>query len=253
MRSKTWLATFVGLTSILIITASASAQGAAAPPAPPRQVSVSGESTVYVTPDEVVIGVGVETFDKSLDATKKANDERSRTLLAAIKDAGVEERHIQTDDLRVSIDYNNGGAARGVEGYLAHREYRVTLKDPKKTEALVDACLKNGANLLLGIDYRTTELRKHRDDARRMAIKAAREKAALLAGELGEQVGRPRTISEGSFGYYGWYGGWNRGGNYMAQNSFQVRDGGAGIEGQTIPIGQVAITAQVSVTFDLAG
>ncbi len=215
-----------------------------------RTISVAGESAVYVTPDEVVVSIGVETFDKSLDKAKADNDERSRSLLAAIKGVGVEEKHVQTDDVRISIDYHSRGPSRGIEGYLAHREYRVTLKEVTKTEALVDACLRNGANLLIGIDYRSTELRKHRDEARKMAVKAAQEKATLLAGELGEQVGRPRSISEGSFGYYGWGGSSNRG-SMMTQNSIQVQNNGAGIQGETIPIGQIGITAQVSVTFDL--
>jgi uncharacterized protein YggE len=216
----------------------------------PRTVSTTGESSVYVTPDEVIINVGVETFNASLDAAKQDNDERSKTLLAAIKDVGVEAKHVQTDELNVSIEYRGNHPRREVVGYLAHREYRVTLKDAKKTQALVDASLKHGANLLLGIDYRSTELRKHRDEARKMAVKAAKEKAELLAGELGEKVARPRTITEGSFGYFGWAGRWSQG-NSWAQNSVQVQNNGAAIEGETIPIGQIAITASVSVTFDL--
>ena len=217
----------------------------------PRTISVSGESAIYVTPDEVVITVGVETFHASLDRAREENDARSRTLLAAIKNMAVEEKHIQTDDVRISIDYHNDGPSRGIDGYLVHRDYTVKLKDPKKTEGVVDAALKNGANVLQGIEYRSSELRKHRDEARRMAVKAAKEKATLLVGELGEQLGRPRTISEGAFGYYGWAGRWNRGSQMMAQNSFQVQDDGAGIAGETIPIGQIAITATVSITFDL--
>jgi uncharacterized protein YggE len=212
---------------------------------------VTGESSIYVTPDEVIISVGVETFDRLLDKATESNDVLSRKLLAAIKEAGIEDKHLQTDNLEVSIDYHNEGAAKGIDGYRARREYRVTLKDPKKTEAVVNTALKNGANLLMGIEYRSTELRKHRDEARKMAVKAAKEKAALLTGELGEQVGRPRTISEGSFGYYGWAGRWNRGSSFMGQNSFQVQNDGAGVAGETIPIGQIAITASVSVTFDL--
>jgi uncharacterized protein YggE len=234
------------LLGLVVLAQSAKAD----PTATPRTVSTTGESSVYVTPDEVIVNVGVETFNASLDAAKQDNDERSKTLLTAIKDAGVEAKHVQTDEMNVSIEYRGTNPKREVVGYLAHREYRVTLKDAKKTQSLVDASLKHGANLLLGIDYRSTELRKHRDEARKMAVRAAKEKAELLAGELGEQVARPRTITEGSFGYFGWAGRWAQG-NSWAQNSVKVQDNGAGVEGETIPIGQIAITASVSVTFDL--
>jgi uncharacterized protein YggE len=237
--------------ALLAVLVLAAASVRAADPLPPRSVTVSGESAIFVTPDEVLLSIGVETFDPSLEAARQQNDQHSRRLLAAIKDLGVEEKHLQTDDLRVEIRYRSGEPFRGVEGYVARREYTITLKDPKLTERAVDAALRSGANLLLGIEYRTDELRKHRDEARRMATRAAREKAQLLAGELGEQVGRPRAISEAGF----FFGGWSpRGyrGAMMTQNSFQMQDGGAGIEGQTIPIGQIAIRATVNVTFDLA-
>jgi Protein of unknown function (DUF541) len=52
-----------------------------------------------------------------------------------------------------------------------------------------------------GIEFRTCGLRKHRDAARGLAIQAAREKAIALAGELGQEVGRPIDIREE---YKGW-------------------------------------------------
>ena len=33
----------------------------------PRVISTTGESVVYVTPDEVIVNVGVETFNPDLD------------------------------------------------------------------------------------------------------------------------------------------------------------------------------------------
>jgi len=111
--------------------------------------------------------------------------------------------------------------------------YAVTLKDTSLFERLVTTALKSGANRLIGFEYRTTDLRKHRDEARRMAIRAAKEKAELLAGELGTRVGKPQTIGEGYVGYYGGYASrWGGGmGNAQAQVSSQVPAGGGGDEG----------------------
>ena len=219
----------------------------------PRTVSTNGEATVYVAPDEVVVTVGVQTFDPDLDKSKAANDERAAKLLKAVKGLGIEDKHVQTDTLQVSLQYHDGHPTHGIEGYYAHRTYTITLKDTKQFEKLIDTCLKNGANELSGFEFRTTELRKYRDQARKMAIKAAKEKATDLCGELGVTLGRPRTISEGGYGYYGgrmW--GANYFGNAMAQNSVQFAPGGAagGDEGETLPLGQIAIRASISVTFD---
>lgn len=222
---------------------------------PKPSVSTTGEATVYVKPDEVVLSFGVETFDPSLDKAKQQNDVAAARLVKAVREVGVEERHLQVEALQVTLYYQDGShPVRGIQGYAARRSYAATLKDVKLLDKLVDAVLKNGANQLAGIEFRSSELRKHRDQARRLAAKAAREKAELLAGELGAQVGLPRTITEGG-GFSGYWGGraWT-GGNAMAQNSVQVvpgGDGGANDGEQTTPLGQIAIRAGVSVTFDL--
>ena len=215
--------------------------------APPRTISTSGEAIVYVVPDEVIVNFGVQTFDKDLDKSKAANDEMSAKLLKSIKALGVEDKHVQTDTLNIEIQYNDRHL--GIEGYVASRLYLVTLKDTKLLEKLIDTGLKNGANQLHGFEFKTSELRKHRDQARKMAIKAAKEKAVALAGELEMKVGKPRTISEGSIGYYGRSWGANGFAN-SNQNAVQAApEGGEG--GETMPLGQMAVHASVSVSFDL--
>ena len=235
-------------TVLLFLLIACAAPAAGEPPA--RSVSTSGEATVYVVPDEVVLSLGVDVFDERLEQAKAANDAASAKLLQTIKAAGVEDRHVQTDVLRVEIKYRSHRAAEGIEGYYARRSYTVSVKDPKKLESLLDAALKSGANTIYGIDYRTSALRKHRDEARRMAIRAAREKAELLAAELNCGVGAPSEIREGGGGMAFW-GGRLQGQSAM-QNAMQEAppfEGGEG--GETTPMGQIGVSAAVSVTFDL--
>ena len=227
---------------------------ASAEESPLRTISTNGDAVVYVPPDEVIVGLGVETFKPDLDAAKQANDEASARLLKAIREAGVEEKHIQTDTMTVELSYrDHGHPSRGIEGYFARRAYSVTLKDVTRFEPLVTSALKNGANRLMGFEYKTTELRKHRDEARRQAVRAAREKAVALASELDAKVGKPRSIGEGYHGYGGssrsWWG-WS-GYNWQGNAQVAVQADGSGEGGETMPLGQIAVRAQVSVTFDL--
>ena len=220
---------------------------------PPRSISTSGEAIVYVKPDEVNVTFGIQTFDADLDKSKALNDAASSRLLKAIKGLAIEDKYIQTDTLTIEISYRSNRPWEGIAGYFAHRMYSVKLKDTKLFEKLIDAGLKNGANQLLGFEFRTTELRKHRDQARKMAAKAAREKAIDLADELDCGVGKPRTISEGYAGFYGGYSWRYNNAMQMAQNSVQEMPaaGGGAEQDDTLPLGQLAIRAQVSVTFDL--
>lgn len=219
----------------------------------PRSISASGDSIVYVKPDEVQVTFGIETFDADLDKAKMLNDTASSRLIKAIKGVGVDDKYIQTDSLQIEISYRSNRPWEGIAGYFARRIYSVKLKDTRSFEKLIDAALKNGANQLLGFDFRTSELRKYRDQARKMAVKAAKEKAIDLARELDCGVGKPRTINEGYAGFYGGYSWRYNNSMQMAQNAVQEAPAAAGgvEQDETMPLGQIAIRAQVSVTFDL--
>jgi uncharacterized protein YggE len=107
---------------------------------------------------------------------------------------------------------------------------------------------------VLGIQFRTTELRKHRDEARGLAIQAAREKAVAMAGELGQAVGPPKTIYEQQVGWYSAYNAWwgARYGGSMSQNVIQETGAGTMSSATTVAPGQITVNAKVTVTFELA-
>jgi uncharacterized protein YggE len=220
-----------------------------------RTISTTGEALVQVVPDHVVVGVGVETFRPTLAPARQANEADCARLLAAIKSLGVAEADIQTDVLNVELAYRDAGhPSRGIEGYYVRRAYSVTVRDVQKFEAVVAAALDNGANRLMGFEFKTRDLRPHRDRARALAIKAAEEKAQALSQAVGLKLGKTRGIAEGSFGYWGasrsWWG-WGGYGQGQSQN-VQVASGGEGeTGGETLPLGRIGVRASVSVTFEL--
>lgn len=225
-----------------------------------RTITVSGDAVVNVVPDEVIVSLGVETTHHELELARAANDEASGRLIKALKDLKIDAKHIQTANIDVEPRYKNYAfPSQGIDGYYVRRMYTVTLKDVRAFEDVIDAALRNGANRILSFEFRTSELRKHRDLARKLAINAAREKAVAMAAELKCRVGQPRSISETSGGmpfYGGWRSAWYRGmygaygayGQNVAQN---VPGGAADSGGAATPLGQISITAQVNVTFDL--
>jgi uncharacterized protein len=235
--------------SIVFLLAILSSSAPAEENEKPRTITATGESIVYVVPDEVVVSFGVETYDPSLDKAKSDNDRMSESLLKAIKSLKIDEKHIQTDTLNISVQPRNyQKPSEGIDGYWARRSYAITLKDTKLFEQLVDSALKSGANRIYGFDFRTTELRKHRDEARKMAIEAAREKAVALAAELDCKLGKPRTIDEEAAAMY-YRGNW--GGNAIANAQVQAQAPGVDESGQVMPLGQIPVRANVRVVFDL--
>ncbi len=216
---------------------------------PDRSISVSGEADVKVAPDQVLLVLSVVTVDKSVTKSKALNDERVAKTFVALRKV-VADKDVQTDRVSIEPVYDNGysyGKAKDPDGYQTSKSMTVLLRDVSKFEALLTAMLEAGTNRVEGITFQTSELRKHRDAARALALKAAKEKAEAMAKEYGMKVGKPRTIGENS----SWWGGPYLRGN-VAQNMSQNAVGGGGGEGSDVfAAGQIAVRANVSVTFDL--
>lgn len=215
-------------------------------------ISVNGEAEIRVVPDEVVLSLGVETFHAALRTAKSLNDDRIQRTMAAARNLAVQAAHMQTDYIGIEPKYEGGDIARTLQGYIVRRTVIIKLKEVSRFEDLLTAALEAGVTHVHGIDFRTTELRKHRDQARVMAIKAAQEKAELLARESGRKVGTVRSIGEASYGYHSGYGSWwgQRYGS-MSQNVSQNL-GGAPLESDaTLAPGQISIRASVHTSFVL--
>lgn len=219
-----------------------------------RLISVNGEAEVRVVPDEVVLTVGVETNDLELDRAKAQADEVVRRVIAAAGEHGIEQRHIQTDYLHIEPRYYDSYENRRFLGYFVSSTVVLTLEDVPAYEDVLTAVLGAGVTHVHGIQFRTTELRRYRDQARALAIRAASEKAEALASELGQSVGRPTAINEGQASWWSWYGAhWGSRYSPMTQNVVQSA-GGAGDtldSDSTLAPGEIAVRASVSVTFEL--
>ena len=214
-------------------------------------IEVQGSAEVKVVPDEVFILFGAETSDPDLKIAKSQNDERVKNLLALTRELKIDPRYVQTDFINIEPWEHDLGNQTVRTEYRVRKNIAVTLRDVAKFEELLSRALEGGIDHVHGIQFRTTELRKLRDQARAMAVQAAEEKATLLAGKLRRQVGPAIRISEYSGGWYSPYSWWGQsyGSNAMAQNSSQA--GGASSSDGTMALGQITITANVSVSFFL--
>lgn len=219
----------------------------------PGVITVTGEAEVRVVPDEVILTLGVETWDKYLKSAKSQNDERVKEVLRIAQAYGVEARHIQTDHISIEPRYEDNYEKKDLIGYFVRKTIVITLKDISKFDDLLTSVIDADVNYVHQIQFRTTELRKYRDEARALAIKAAQEKANALAGELGQSVGRPRTINEEQADWWSWYNSWWGAGwgNNMSQNVIQEAGGSSSTtDDGTIAPGEITVNARVSVSFE---
>ncbi|MDX2177700.1 MAG: SIMPL domain-containing protein [Candidatus Sumerlaeia bacterium] len=225
--------------------------GAAAVAKAPRTISVTGEAEVLVEPDFVEVIVGTEGRSRSAQEARGACNARMAAVLAAARSsAGIAEKDLATDQFQLEPVYEwENNRQRFVE-YVCRKTLVVTLREPERLDALVEALVTAGADTMQGVEFRTSDLRKHRDEARRLALLAAREKADAMAGVLGEDIGAPQSIGE-SYSMWSPYDS-GRSARMMAQNVSQEMSGGsASDEPSSTALGRIRVRASVSVLFEL--
>jgi uncharacterized protein len=222
-----------------------------------QSITVTGDAIVYAMPDKIVITLGIETWDRDINAAKQKNSDILKKAVIAIKQCGIAEKDIQTDNLSIEPRWKNNFEREEFIGYFVRNTFVVTLNDAKQVEELITKVLQAGVTNIHGIDFQTTEFKKYRQQARELALKAAKEKAVTMAAVLDQSIGAPQQINEnstnsGGFYYSSWWGGgWGSRGGGMAQNSIQDMSGNGGEISDTIALGKISIRANVTVIFKL--
>lgn len=218
-------------------------------------ITVTGQAEVKVKPDEVVFTLSVVKLDKDLLVAKEQNDQSVRRIMELTRRYNIAPQDVQTDYIGVSPKYREvkkrglvSGEATETEsvfvGYEVSKTVVIRLKDISRFESLLSDILKAGIDRLRDLDFRTSDIRRYKDQARALAIKAAREKAVALTKEIGQTIGRAYTISEEGYRY----GDSNR----MAANTTSLIGGDySDDESSTIAPGMITVTAKVTVSFRL--
>jgi uncharacterized protein YggE len=160
-------------------------------------VTVTGQATISVAPDTVVIRVGVTNRAKTAKAASDANAKRMTAVIAAIEATGVAARDVQTSRLSLQPQYepNKGGTAH-LLGFQVTNRITIKVHDVGRLPAVLDRAIAAGANEMSGIEFKVSDQSKLLDQARDDAIADARRKAALYAKAAGAKLGRVVSITE---------------------------------------------------------
>jgi hypothetical protein len=237
----------------LVLADGAAAWGADETGASARSITVSGVGSVLVVPDYAIVRVGVDYFDAQLDAAKLHVDDAAKRLIELTRRMSIEPADVKSDRVSIALryaSYSNYDAAdrTKVVGYSASTSISIALRDLRQLDERLSEAIKAGANRLDEVDFRTSKLREHRDAARKLALRAAKEKATLMAGELDTRIGKPLQICEAT--QYP-YGGLSPMANSQYQAQASADDLSRADSDSPIAPGQISVTAELSVTFAL--
>ena len=246
MDSTTVMKIFLVALAIVLTTPFLRAQVAPEP----ATVSTTGTAEIKVVPDLADLSFEVEVRNADLATARKDQIDRATKVIAALRATGIAEADLQAADITIAPNYTENQRDKvemaKVRFFTVSQRVVVTLHDVKKVPNVIASAFNAGATEMRGAELRTSELRKHRDTARSNAIKAAKEKAIALAGELGAKVGKPYRIAEQTYASY------DNNRNISFNNGVQVAiapEGDSDATGAAFAVGTISVSASVSVTF----
>ena len=213
MRARDALTRLVGAGSLTAVVAAilivagltavpAAAQGTIATPEarPPREISVSGQGRVTVTPDIATVTVGVEASQSSLAEAQSEATTKMEAIIQAATDAGIAKEDIVTTNFSVNViqEYDRNGNPEQISGYRVSNQVELTVRQIDDLGTLLESVVAEGANAIYGISFSVDDPSAAASQARRQAVEDARQKAEELADAAGVEISGVLSITESS-------------------------------------------------------
>lgn len=202
-------------------------------------INVNGEGKVKVAPDQVCISASVETKGNNAKDVKKQNDEKMDAVLKFIKKMNIPTADFKTKQVALNPQYDY---EKKKTSYNATQTVEIVVKDLSKYDELMEGLVKQGINRIDRVSFESSKLAQYQSEARKLAMKYAKVKAEEYVSVLGQKVGKAFTISDNSQVYHPQP-------MYASMKSMAMDNAGASNE--TLAIGEIEITTNVSVSFVL--
>ena len=170
---------------------------------PAPRIVVAGEGEAAVTPDLAVVTLSVlreaQTAREALDENNKATAD----VVAAMKEAGIESRDLQTSGLQINPRYvypqNNAEEQPRIVAYQVTNTLTVRVRDISKVGEIIDRSVTLGVNQGGSVVFTNDDASAARTEARRRAVEDAIARARTLAEAAGVGLGPIVELSEQSY------------------------------------------------------
>ncbi len=157
-------------------------------------ITTTGTGRVDVQPDVARIGIGVSAAGQTAAAAASTAGEKTRSVLSALRQAGVRDDDITVADVSVFRKTDRRG---NLLRYVARVGIRVETTDLGAIPLLIDAALRGGASSIRNVTFDVQDRTEAVQEALQEAMTIARQKAEALAASENRQVGEVLVISEG--------------------------------------------------------
>jgi uncharacterized protein YggE len=233
---------FLPLTLALALALTIPTVAAAADQPPPR-IMVIGDGESTIAPDMALLSLSVMREAATAREALTANNDAMAAVISAMKEAGIEERDLQTAGVQIAPRYDytpkpDGSQDAKLVAYQVTNTLSVRVRDLAKTGEILDKAVSLGVNQGGGISFTNGDPTKVMADARKEAVADAVARATTLTEAAGVKLGKILEISETS---------------YAQPPIPMLQKYAAGAAADSVPVqaGENAYRVQVNVTFEL--
>ena len=174
-------------------------------------ITVSGEGEEYAAPDIAQVSFGVTQESKTATEARNTVSEKTNNTLAFLKESGVAEKDIKTTSYSLNPKYEweqkqivciaypciQPPGKQVLVGYEVTQWIEVKVRNLDDGGNIVGGGPENGATNVRGPNFKIENKNAVIAKAREEAINEAKEKANVLADQLGVKLVRVVSFSEG--------------------------------------------------------
>lgn len=224
--------------SMLIIAAFANGLHAQETPPKPPVIEVQGTATIKVIPDVMKWSLSVRIDSDDVIDAKNDNDRSVTKVLDLLKEKGVDPKDIQTGGVKITKNYDYYN--KTVKKFNVSNDIWFTSNDISRYDEFTSALIVIDNLYINSTQLEYSRAIETRVQARTDALLAAKKKAGEMADVLGQTIGKPLFISEGSANYYP-----------NPFNSVTYEPGSTYSTTSTFSEGTINVEASVKVVFEL--
>ena len=166
---------------------------------PIPQIAVSGEGKVKVSPDQVYFTISVENKGSNPTEVKKSNDVVVEKVIQYLKKIKLPKEDFKTKNVSLNPIYDYD---KKKQNYSASQSIEILLKDIKSYDSVMQGLVDAGITRIDNVEFKSSKIDQYISDARKLAMKDAKQKADDYVFVLGQKVGKALTITDNSQGYY---------------------------------------------------
>jgi uncharacterized protein YggE len=217
---------------------------------PVATISVSGDGEYFAVPDTAMFTFTVQKDGATQKIAKDTGSEIMNKILDVLKkDYKMTDKELKNIDLSINPKYEYGPVCYGgycpqtnpkITGYTFTNTVTVKISDLDKAGEISSKLAELGATNVSGPNFSLKNEDDAKNQARTDAINKAKEKAKVLADQLGVKLGKIQSFSEN-----------NGGGVYPMYDSAMVSSFATKSVVPQLPAGENKYSSNVTITYEI--